>query len=140
MKRILVPVDGSDTSLRGLRLAAQRARESKAEVHVLHVEPPMAYEELRVYAVRPELERVRDAACQRVLKVAADTMAAEKIPHVEHLQRGEVAQTIARLAADQAIDEIVMGTRGMGALGSMMLGSVAQRVVHLVAVPVTLVK
>lgn len=140
MKRILVPIDGSDISLRGLKLAAQRAREAQAEVHVLHVEPPMHYEELRTYAVRPDLEQVRERACRRILDAAAGIMAAEKLPHVEHLQNGEVAHTIARYAETHKIDEIVMGTRGMGALGSIMLGSTALRVVHLAHVPVTLVK
>lgn len=140
MKRILVPVDGSDCALRGLRLAAQRARESKAELHVLHVEPPMAYTEMRVYVVRPELEQVRREACRGVLDAAAAVAGAEGVAHAEHLEHGEVGQTIARFAAAQAIDEIVMGTRGLGALGGILMGSVAQRVVHLAAVPVTLVK
>lgn len=140
MKRILVPVDGSDISLRGLRLAAQRAREADAEVHVLHVEPPMHYEELRTYAIRPDLEEVRQRASRRILDAAAATMAAEKLKHVEHLQHGEIAHTIARYAESHKIDEIIMGTRGMGALGSIMLGSTALRVVHLAHVPVTLIK
>ncbi|MEO8717258.1 MAG: universal stress protein [Burkholderiales bacterium] len=140
MKRILVPVDGSEAALRGLRLAAQRARESAAEVHVLHVEPPIAYEETRAYAVRAELEQAHQSAGRGVRQAAAEAMAAEKVPHVEHLQRGEAAHTIARFATAHGIDEVVMGTRGMGALGSVLLGSVAQRVVHLAAVPVTLVK
>jgi nucleotide-binding universal stress UspA family protein len=140
MKRILVPVDGSDGALRGLRLAAQRARESQAELHVLHVEPPMAYTEMRVYVMRPELEKVRREACRGVLDAAAAVAAAEGVAHAEHLEHGEVGQTIARFAAEHAIDEIVMGTRGQGALGGLLMGSVAQRVVHLAAVPVTLVK
>lgn len=140
MKRILVPIDGSDISLRGLKLAARRAREAQAEVHVLHVEPPMHYEELRTYAVRPDLEQVRERACRRILDAAAQIMAAEKLQHVEHLQNGEVAHTIARYAETHKVDEIIMGTRGMGALGAIMLGSTALRVVHLVHVPVTLVK
>jgi len=140
MKRILVPVDGSEASLRALRHAAQRAREGQGEVHLLHVEPPMAYEELRAYALRPELEQLREDACGRVLKAAAATLAAEKVPCAEHLQRGEVAHTIARFASAHQIDEVVMGTRGMGALGAIFVGSVAQRVVHLADVPVTLVK
>lgn len=140
MKRILVPIDASDISLRGLKLAARRAREAQAEVHVLHVEPPMHYEELRTYAVRPDLEQVRERACRRILDAAAQIMAAEKLQHVEHLQNGEVAHTIARYAETHKVDEIIMGTRGMGALGAIMLGSTALRVVHLVHVPVTLVK
>ena len=140
MKRILVPIDGSDISLRGLKLAARRAREAQAEVHVLHVEPPMHYEELRTYAVRPDLEQVRERACRRILDAAAQIMAAEKLQHVEHLQNGEVAHTIARYAETHKVDEIIRGTRGMGALDAIMLGSTALRVVHLVHVPVTLVK
>lgn len=140
MKRILVPVDGSEIALRGLRLAAQRARETRAEIHVLHVEPNMHYEELRAYAVRPDMEQVRRDACRRVLKAAAEVLAAEKVPHAEHQAQGEVAHVIADFVRSQAIDEVVMGTRGAGALGGMLLGSVAYRVVHLVGVPVTLVK
>jgi nucleotide-binding universal stress UspA family protein len=140
MKRILVPVDGSDVALRALRVAAQRARALQAELHVLHVEPPMHYEEIRVYVVREDLEKFRQEACQRVLAAAVQALAAEKVAHVEHLRQGEVAQTIAQVADSQGMDEVVMGTRGMGALGTLLLGSVAYRVVHLVHVPVTLVK
>ncbi len=140
MKRILVPVDGSDVALRALRVAAERVRGLEAELHVLHVEPTMTYEELRVYVVREDLEKMRREACQRVLAAAAQVLTAEKVAHVELLRQGEVAQTIAQVAESQAMDEVVMGTRGMGALGTLLLGSVAYRVVHLVHVPVTLVK
>jgi nucleotide-binding universal stress UspA family protein len=140
MKRILVPVDGSDISTRALRVAAERARLTKGELHVLHVEPPMHYEEMRVYVLREDLEKVRAAASRSVLDAAAQVASAEKVAHVEHLRHGEVAHTIADLVQAQGIEEVVMGTRGMGALGSLFLGSVAYRVVHLVHVPVTLVR
>jgi nucleotide-binding universal stress UspA family protein len=47
---------------------------------------------------------------------------------------------IANLARRLRCDSIVMGTRGMTALGNLVLGSLATRVVHLAGVPVTLVK
>jgi nucleotide-binding universal stress UspA family protein len=56
------------------------------------------------------------------------------------LRQGEVAQSIAQMVESQAMDEVVMGTRGTGTFGALLLGSVAYRVVHLVHVPVTLVK
>ncbi len=40
----------------------------------------------------------------------------------------------------EGVDVIVMGTRGMGALANLALGSTATKVVHLAEVPVTLVK
>lgn len=140
MKRILVPLDGSETSTRALRVAAERARLTKGELHLLHVEPPMHYEEIRLYEAHEDLAKVRAAASRRVLDAAAQVVASENVPHVEHLLRGEIAHTIADLVKAQNIEEVVMGTRGMGTLGALFLGSVAYRVVHLVHVPVTLVR
>lgn len=140
MKKILVPVDGSEASTRALRVAAERARITNGELHVLHVDPPMHYEEMRVYVVREDLEKVRAEASRRVLDAAAQVASSEKVAHTEHLRHGEVAHVIADLVKSLDIEEVVMGTRGMGTLGTLLLGSVAYRVVHLVHVPVTLVR
>ncbi len=61
-------------------------------------------------------------------------------PVTTQAAEGQAAQEIVRLAAERGVDCIVMGTRGMNALGGLLLGSVAQRVVHLASVPVMLVK
>ena len=53
---------------------------------------------------------------------------------------GEPAATIARRASELGCESIVMGTHGLGQLGVLIMGSVAQRVVHQATVPVTLVK
>jgi len=51
-----------------------------------------------------------------------------------------VAETIAEFAVSCGCDQIVMGTRGMGSLEGLLLGSITTKVLHLVRVPVTLVK
>jgi len=140
MKRYLVPVDGSDCALRALSYAAERARDAKAEVHALHVEPPPHYQEARIYAMREDIAQIHEQARQRVLKDATDLLERERIPHAAHTADGEIAHTIADFAQQQKFDEIVMGTRGMTAFGQILLGSVASRVVHFVKIPVTLVK
>lgn len=140
MKRILVPVDGSECALRALSYAAARARETKAEVHALHVEPPPHYQEARIYAIREDIAKIHEEARQRVLRDATCSLEREGIPHAAHMAGGEIAHTIANFAHEQKFDEIVMGTRGMTALGQILLGSVASRVVHFAKVPVTLVK
>lgn len=140
MKRILVPVDGSGGALRALRHAIARAKESPAEIHVLHVEPPPHYQEVRLYEMREDIARIHQEARQRLLQDAIDELQRENVPHAAHLAEGEVANAIAQFAESQQVDEIVMGTRGMTAFGQMLLGSVASRVVHYVKMPVTLVK
>ncbi len=140
MKRLLVPIDGSQGAGRALAHAIARAKETKAEIHVLHVVPPMSYDELRVYAERDDIAAIRREASQRLLGDALAELKSAAIPHVGHLLDGDAAQTIAQFAESQAMDEIIMGSRGMGALGGMMLGSVSSRVAHLARVPVTLVK
>ena len=57
-----------------------------------------------------------------------------------HVLHGEPATDIVRVARSEGVDLIVMGTRGMGALGNLVLGSTATKVVHLADTPVTLVK
>ena len=140
MKRYLVPVDGSQYASRALAHAIARARETKAEIHVLHVVPPLNYDELRIYAERDDIATIRREANRRLLADALAEVKSTGIPHVGHLLDGDPAQTIAHFAESQAMDEIVIGSRGMGALSGMMLGSVSNRVAHLARVPVTLVK
>jgi nucleotide-binding universal stress UspA family protein len=53
---------------------------------------------------------------------------------------GEPADCIAEYADDNPCDFVIMGTRGLGPLTGAVLGSVAMKVIHLVKVPVTLVK
>ena len=55
-------------------------------------------------------------------------------------EQGEVATTIARMTQAQGCDQVVMGSHGRGVLEGLLLGSVATKVLHLVNVPVTLVK
>ena len=140
MKRILVPVDGSEGALNAVRYAAARAKESEAEIHVLHVEPPPIYQEARLYAMREDIAKIHLDARQRLIKQATDELARAGVPHSAHIADGEIANAIAQFAEAQKMDEIVMGTRGMTAFGQMLLGSVASRVVHFAKVPVTLVK
>ena len=53
---------------------------------------------------------------------------------------GHAAEKIVQVAREHQCTRIVMGTRGLGSIAGLMLGSVAYKVVHLSPIPVTLVK
>lgn len=57
-----------------------------------------------------------------------------------YLREGEPAAVIASFARRTRCTEIIMGTRGLGRVSGLVLGSVATKVIHLTSVPVTLVK
>ena len=71
---------------------------------------------------------------------ALEMLAERKVPCERHLVIGDPARAIVKLVRKLNCDLIVMGTRGMGAVAGLVLGSVANKVVHLARTPVTLVK
>jgi nucleotide-binding universal stress UspA family protein len=141
MPAILVPVDGSANSLRALTCAIAQAKRNGATVHVLSVyQPPDDYGMVKAYLSR---QRYREIAAERgksALAPAIRKLQRSRVKHVTHIINGDIAETIARAARRLKCESIIMGTRGMSALGNLVLGSVANKVLHLTAVPVTLVK
>ena len=135
MKRILVPVDGSESSNRAVTHAAAMAGEQgEAEIHLLYVHSGRR-DETRDLKIVTRL-READFAFEEpraILKKAG-------LRYGARVEDGDPAQEIARYADTCRCDQIVMGTRGMGGVGNLVLGSTAMKTLHLVRVPVTLVK
>ena len=84
-------------------------------------------------------QELRRAGAQ-VLHAAHQTTQGGGVRVEQHVRIGQSAEEIAACAQELGCDGIVMGTRGMGAIAGLALGSVATKVVHLTRVPVTLVK
>ena len=142
MRTILVAIDGSEVALRALDVAIAQARlEPAAALHVLTVLPALSnYTAAEIYVTA---ERIRQAAEDKghaILEVAAVRLEAAGCRHTLEQLEGEPAETIARRATELGCESITMGTHGLGSFGILLLGSVAQRVVHHATVPVTLVK
>jgi hypothetical protein len=71
--------------------------------------------------------------------IATWKLDAAGVPYVHHISVGDPAEVIAEFAKQKGCDQIVMGTRGLGATG-LLLGSVTTKLIHLSDVPVLLVK
>lgn len=144
MRRVLIPIDGSETSLRAVRrFAALAPHLQQTEVLLLNVQHPAAMSE-RIASGRPsELQSLeaplREAGKKLLAPVQAELDRAG-IPHAGHVEFGDPAATIAEFAAKHHCEQIVMGTHGLGAIASLVMGSVATKVLHFTSMPVMLVK
>jgi nucleotide-binding universal stress UspA family protein len=142
MHRILIPVDGSDNAARALNYALKLAKENGSiELRLLTVHPePMIYGEIQVYVSKEKMEELQRKRSKDILRPAAEAARAAGVPYTSEIVVGETAQMIVNRANELNCDGIVMGTRGMGAISNLVMGSVATKVVHLTKLPVTLVK
>ncbi len=138
--RILVPVDGSERCNRAVKYVVSLCQElGPADVHLVNVEPApvgwqthdMARETIQAHA--KELGMEATAGARALLDEAG-------LKYELHLEMGDIADTIARVAKEAGCDSIVMGTHGRTAVGKLILGSIATDVLRLVDIPVTLVK
>jgi nucleotide-binding universal stress UspA family protein len=142
MRKILVAIDGSEGALRALDFAKEQAMlVPGTQLHLLTVlEPVRVYGEVEIYV---DEARMRDVAKQQAKAglEAAVARASDLGTHVtSEVLEGDPAEAIAACAARVDCDFIVTGTRGLGRIGSVLMGSVAQKVVHLSDRPVMLVK
>lgn len=141
VRKPLVPIDGSASAMRALGHALAELRgQTEAELYLLNVQTlPVHTFPCKLVSpdvIDQELRRVGQAP----LEQAENSAGASSIASVRHVRIGRPADEITSCAAEQGCDAIVMGTRGMGTMAGLLLGSVATKVVHLAQVPVTLVK
>ncbi|HMM53747.1 MAG TPA: universal stress protein [Candidatus Desulfobacillus sp.] len=141
MRKILVPVDGSPNAERAVRHAiALAATCPSMEVLLLNVQPEIDDIHVRRFMKKEEIEAICETRGGDALRSARELLEAAGVGYAPQVLIGPVAETIARAALEQDCDGIVMGTRGLGAVAGMLLGSVATKVIHFADVPVTLIK
>lgn len=144
-KRILVPVDGSATSNRGLQQAIQLAKEQKAALMILHVvdENPLVQSAIADGALFDELLSSLTQSGKKIL-AKAETDARQKRVKVQTALVenwfGPVADAILKQARKFRADLIVIGTHGRRGGARLLMGSDAESVVRQSTVPVLLIR
>ena len=142
MKCILVPFDGYRAAKRALEHAIRLAKGARdVTLHLVNVEPDLDDRGMvGAYLTRSRHRKIMGERARDVLGAAEQRLKAVRLRHQSHIAYGDPARAIVRAARRFGCDAIVMGTRGLGAIGGMLLGSVATKTIHLSPVPVTLVR
>ena len=140
--KLLIPVDGSDNALRALKLAIEEAMalQTRPEILLLNVQWNVAAGNVKLFIDQETINDYYREQGEIALKSAREAVAAAGLAYRYHISIGTPAEAIARYAAEENVDRIVMGRQGQGGLQSLLLGSVANRLLHLTDKPVLLVK
>lgn len=136
---VLVGVDGSDASATALTWAAREAQQRGGELEILYVGyTPVVSSPYAGVAYVPPLEEIAEYGAG-VLAAAARSAArvASNIPVRTVMRTGHPVEIL--LAAAQDVTLVVLGTRGLGTVGSLVLGSVSTRLAARCAVPLVVV-
>lgn len=144
-QRILVPIDGSLTSLRGLDEALRLAELTGASLCLVHVVDELKYvtgfEPFAVYSsdLLPLMEQAGEQILQQGRERAARAgIQAESVLFTS--LAGRVSEIVAEQAKAWGADLIVMGSHGRHGVGRMLLGSDAELLLRIAPVPVLLVR
>lgn len=141
IKSVLVATDFSENAQEAVDTALSIAKTFGARLEVVHAfqTPVPIVSPYEVVVPDGFLEQARDAAA-RNLKAVVEKISSEGVEVKSHLTEVPAAPAIARIAEENDVDLIVMGTRGHTGLKHVLLGSVAERTIRLAPCSVLTVK
>ena len=137
IKSILVPLDGSKNSMRGLDKAISLAKKSEMEIIGLHV-IQTSLSEIKI--IKTILRNALNKNYKNFMKVAKKKCSRNKVPFIDTIEYGNEGEKIVSFAAQNKCDLIVMGARGLGSIREAFLGSTSNYVLHTSKIPVMIVK
>jgi nucleotide-binding universal stress UspA family protein len=134
-ERILLATDGSEDAARATQAASGIARRSGAELHVVHV-----WHDVRGFAhdfVKRELRRqgqeILDEQVERVRAAGGEVTKA-------HLRKGRTSNEVIALSEEIGAGLLVVGSRGLGTVQRILMGSQSEEIVHRAQVPVLVLR
>lgn len=137
--KILVAVDGSKPSLKAVQFLIDHVNllrdRPQIELVTVHLPVPVV-----TRVSKGQLQRYYQEECEARLAPAKKLLDAAGFAYQARALVGQVAETIVKHARDKRCDLIYIGTRGLSALGGVLVGSTAIKVLHISELPVLLVK
>jgi nucleotide-binding universal stress UspA family protein len=137
IKKVLVPIDFTDTSDKAFDFALELAEKFDAHVTVMHAFeiPVMGFPDGALVATADVATRLQEAA-RKGLDAAVAARAGKGRPIASVLREGNAWEEIRAVAEELHVDLIVIGTHGRRGIARALLGSVAENVIRTVKTPV----
>ena len=142
ISRILMPVDYSDASREAVKYACYLASKLGARLDVVHVWDRPAYVSDTVVVAQPGgkpkslADMIRENAESEMKEFLQGCQVPAGVELTSHLESGEPASTILKVAEQQGVDMVIVGTHGRTGVRHLLLGSIAEKLVRLSPVPV----
>lgn len=141
MLKTLLPVDGSNASLRAVEYVIKLYGSCRnGQIVLLNVQAPSNSWELTSHLRPAEIEAMQVSRGGDALESARKLLDAAKVPYEPAVLLGPVAESIVACARDKNCEQIVMGNKGESFLAEAVTGSIAHEVLRLSQFPVTYVK
>lgn len=138
-ENILLAVDGSEHSLHAARVASELAQAMKSQT----LRVVVAFEPIPVHLGEPFMQETINARlgeAEAIAQKAVETIGAISVAIQTETLEGNPAEVILDIAKSQNSNVIVMGSRGLGKLAGLLLGSTSQKVVSHAPCPVLIVR
>jgi nucleotide-binding universal stress UspA family protein len=140
--KILIAADGSAYTTKAVKYVTTHLDwfKDNPELHLLHVQSPIPEVRARAVLGHTAVENYYNEEVKAALAPAEELLRENAIPFEAKHLIGDVAEQIQEYVKKNKIDMIVMGSHGHGAFLSLIMGSVATKVLAMTSVPVLLVR
>jgi nucleotide-binding universal stress UspA family protein len=136
-KNVLLAVDGSDNAIKAAKLAGDFLKEAKATLWIV-----TAFDPVPSYLGEPNFQQAvnsRMESAKAILENALLNVGEISGELKSEVLEGPAADAILKVAETRQIDLIIMGSRGLGTMRSILLGSQSLKVLHQASCPVLVV-
>ncbi len=140
--KILLPVDGSKSSLNAVKYVVKLAKEFRSStiVTLVNVHDDAGLNYVKQFIAKSVVDDYLREQSEKELKAAQKILDTGRIKHNMVIRRGHITDEIISLANEDHVDLIIMGAKGRSGFIDTLIGSVAQRVISTAKQPVLLVK
>lgn len=145
MKKILVPIDGSQNSFKALKHARNMAEKFGSEIILVNIQKPIFYESLEPEPVSSEngSETIQERAkiiINQGLEILKGSPVSIKPELKTEIIAGEPAEQILYLIDKEDVDMVIMGSHGLSGIRRFLMGSVSNKVLQHSSKPVMIIK